>query len=169
MAGRPTKFKESFVQDAVQICEMGATIPELAESLGVSRRSIYQWASKYPAFAHALKVGKAPADDRVERSMFQKAVGFTTTETKRKYAVTQGKDGKDVRTLVSEEIHDKSYAPDVTAGIFWLKNRRPELWMDRKSITGDLDINIGDGISDRELKQRVLGLLLKQNAEASLH
>jgi len=136
MAGRPTKYKKSFVDEAVQICQLGATMPELAAALGVSRRSIYQWANKHPAFSHAIKVGKGAADDRVERSLYQKAVGWMAIDTKRKYSISKAKNGREVRTLESEEIHEKAMAPDTVAGIFWLKNRRAAEWRDRHEYTG---------------------------------
>ena len=169
MAGRPTRYKASFVDDAVQICELGATMPELAAALGVSRRSVYQWANKYPAFAHAIKVGKAPADDRVERSLYQKAIGYTTTDIKRKYSISKAKNGKEVRKLESEEVHEKTMAPDTVAGIFWLKNRRGEAWQDRRVLDADVLLNVGEGLPDRELKQRVLGMLKASNAAPVTH
>ncbi len=169
MAGRPTKYKKSFVDEAVQICQLGATMPELAASLGVSRRSIYQWANKHPAFSHAIKVGKGAADDRVERSLYQKAVGWTATDIKRKYSVSKAKNGREVRTLESEEIHEKAMAPDTVAGIFWLKNRRTDIWQDRRTLDADVILNVGDGLPDRELKQRVLGMLKASNAAPVTH
>ena len=169
MAGRPTDFKESYIQDAVAICEMGATIQELADAFGVNRSTVYRWANSNPVFCNAIKVGKAPADDRVERSLYNKAVGYTTTDTKRKYSISKAKNGRDVRTLVSEEIHEKTMAPDTVAGIFWLKNRRTDTWQDRRTLDADVILNVGDGLPDRELKQRVLGMLKASNSAPVTH
>jgi hypothetical protein len=95
------------------ICEKlaakGATVLEIAKVLGVTDRTLFRWQKKYPELRQALKTGKQGPDDNVERSLYQRAIGFT------------GEDGK-------------YYAPDVTACIFWLKNRRPEQWRDRKDL-----------------------------------
>ena len=37
----------------------------------------------------------------------------------------------------------KQVAPDTTAQIFWLKNRKPQEWRDKKEteVTGNLNVN----------------------------
>ena len=48
--------------------------------------------------------------------------------------------------------------PDTTAMIFWLKNRRPEQWRDKREVVfGPLD---GLNADDRDVAERVLAALV---------
>jgi hypothetical protein len=95
----------------------------------VSLDTIQVWINQYPEFSEALKEGKAPADAKVEKSLFQRAIGYKYTEKK----VIQLPDG-----TIRKEVTEKEVVPDVTAQIFWLKNRLPAEWRDKtlQEITG---------------------------------
>lgn len=105
---------------------MGLTDEELAKFFEVHVATIYRWQSQFPDFCEALKVGKAPADDRVERSLYHKACGYTFESEK-----IFNYQGKVVRAKCVEHV-----PPDTTAAIFWLKNRRKDEWRDRHEHTG---------------------------------
>jgi hypothetical protein len=122
--GRPTAYKPEFVEQARAQCEEGATDQELADFFGVSVRTLYRWKNTYPEFCQALKASKAPADERVERSLFERATGYERDEVDIRVI-----DGQIVQTTVR-----KFYPPDTTAAIFWLKNRRPEQWRDKTDV-----------------------------------
>lgn len=119
--GRPTKFKPEYIGQAEKLCKLGATDEDLADFFGVSIRTIANWKSEHPEFLQALKAGKDEADDRVERSLYQRAVGYSHDAAK----IFQN-GGEPV--IVPYREH---FAPDTTAAIFWLKNRRPTEWRDR--------------------------------------
>lgn len=126
--GRPSGFKPEFVKQAKKLCELGATDREIAEFLGVTERTVYRWQHEHAEFCQALKVGKAVADDRVERSLYRRAVGYTFDAVK-----IMQYEGDEVIVPYEEHI-----APDVTACIFWLKNRRGDKWRDKTNheLTG---------------------------------
>lgn len=46
---------------------------------------------------------------------------------------------------------------DTTAMIFWLKNRQPERWRDRRDISGDLNINTRLSLADFKKSMKGLG------------
>jgi hypothetical protein len=73
-------------------------------------------------FSGALKVGKNEADDRVERSLYQRAVGYTYDAVK--IFMPAGAKAPIYAPYVEH------VPPDVTAVIFWSKNRRPDRWRD---------------------------------------
>jgi hypothetical protein len=118
---RPTAFKPEFVRQAQKLCELGATDREVAEFFDVTERTIYRWQHDYPEFCQALKVGKEVADDRVEKALYRRAIGYTHDAVK--IMQFQGQE-----VVVPYEEH---HAPDVTACIFWLKNRRRGEWRDK--------------------------------------
>jgi hypothetical protein len=61
------------------------------------------------------------ADARVERSLYSRAVGYSFNSEK----VFCNKEGEVTRVPIVEHV-----PPDVTACIFWLKNRDPAHWRD---------------------------------------
>lgn len=134
ITGRPTKYKESYAKQAAKLCTLGATDEDLADFFEVSVRTIIRWKSEHEDFCQALKVAKCEADDRVERSLYQRAVGYSFDSEK-----VFNNRGEIVRAKTREHC-----PPDVTAQIFWLKNRRPEDWRDKHEHEhkGGLTVNI---------------------------
>lgn len=124
MAGRPTDYKSAYVDGARKLGKFGATDAEIADFFDVDVRTIYRWKNTHPEFCQALKVGKDEADDRVERSLYQKAIGYEQDEVK--IFMPAGADTPVYAPYVAK------IAPDTTAGIFWLKNRRPADWRDKQ-------------------------------------
>lgn len=122
--GRPTKFKQEFIKQAEKLCKLGATDVEVADFFGIEVRTVYRWKAENEAFCHALKIGKLESDDRVERSLFARATGYEHDEVDIRVI-----EGKIVQTPIR-----KYYPPDTTAGIFWLKNRKPAEWRDKQEV-----------------------------------
>lgn len=123
--GRPSDYRDEFPEQARKICELGATDQEIADFFDVDVRTIYRWKHDHDEFCQALKAGKDVADERVERSLYQKAIGYEQDEVK--IFMPSG-----AKKPVYAEFRAK-VAPDTTAAIFWLKNRRGERWRDVKA------------------------------------
>src|SRR6516165_2501430 len=104
--GAPPKYQPRFARLAALACQAGFTDQEVADLLGVSERTINTWKLRHVDFASALINGKPPADERVVQSLYNRALGFVR--------------------------NGKYFPPDVTACIFWLKNRLPNEWRDRR-------------------------------------
>jgi hypothetical protein len=123
-AGRPSKFKPEYIEQANKLCKLGATDSELADFFGVDIRTIHRWKNESDKFCHSLRIGKMEADARVERSLFSRALGYEHPEV-------------DIRVVDKEIIQTpiiKYYPPDTTAAIFWLKNRKPTEWRDKQDV-----------------------------------
>jgi hypothetical protein len=120
--GRPPKYKDTFAKQAAKLCTLGATDEDLADFFEVSVRTIIRWKSEHEEFCQALKVAKEEADNRVERSLYQRAVGYSFDAEK-----VFNNRGEVVRAKTREHC-----PPDVTAQIFWLKNRRSQDWRDKQ-------------------------------------
>jgi hypothetical protein len=132
--GRPTKFKPEYVEQARKLCLLGATDQEMADFFDVEVRTIYRWKAESDKFCQAQKSGKHEADERVERSLYQKAVGYEQEEVK--IFLPAGA----VAPVYAP--YRAKIAPDTTACIFWLKNRRSQEWRDRQQVehTGRLTL-----------------------------
>src|SRR5687768_1880875 len=113
--GRPSSYREEYAEQARKLCQLGATDRDLADFFEVTVVTIWSWQSRHPEFCASLNRGKEAADDRVERSLYSRATGYTY-ESEKIIVVD-----KNVQRLdIIEHV-----PPDVTACIFWLKNRRP--------------------------------------------
>jgi transcriptional regulator with XRE-family HTH domain len=108
----------------------GFTDRELAELFGVSLSTIEKWKRQREEFRNVLKAGKAEADKRVEQSLYQRAVGYSYEAVK----ISRDKNGNVIKVPYQEHV-----PLDVTACIFWLKNRDPAHWRDAwqvEAVTG---------------------------------
>lgn len=128
--GRPSGYDPAICQKVASLCANGATDEEVADHLEISVRTLYRWKNAHTEFCQALKAGKEIADDRVERSLYMKAVGF------RQKAVKIFMPAGAEEPVYAEYM--EHFSPDTTAAIFWLKNRRPDLWRDKQDhvVTG---------------------------------
>ena len=63
-------------------------------------------------------------------SLYKRAVGYKIT--KKRTIVEAGAKGEQKPARI--EICEEELAPDVTACIFWLKNRDPEHWKDKHDV-----------------------------------
>jgi hypothetical protein len=120
--GRPSTFKPEYVEQARKLCLLGHTDQEIAEFFGITRRGFDKWKVKNPSLVRTLKAAKEGADNRVERSLYNRAVGYSYDA---------------VKIFLPAGTKTPVYAPyvehvplDVTAQIFWLKNRDPAHWRD---------------------------------------
>ncbi len=132
--GRPTAYKPEMVKQAAKLCALGATDMEIADFFGVAVCTISRWKNVHPEFCSALKVAKEIADNRVERSLFNRAVGYTYDAVK----ILQY-EGEPVVVPYEEHV-----PPDTTACIFWLKNRKPEEWRDRHQVDHSVVVSYAD-------------------------
>ena len=131
-AGRPTKYKKDYAEQARHLCQLGATDFEVAQALGVTTVTVWRWKAQYPEFCNALKAGKEYADERVKRSLYSKAVGYSYESEK-----LWQYDGKVIRATTTEHV-----PPSDTAAIIWLKNRDPENWRDKQEVAHSMTVKL---------------------------
>jgi len=137
-----SKYNDDFPLLAEDYARQGLIDKEIAAKLGIGLRTLYEYQNKYPQFLQAIKRGKKPVDVEVENSLLKRAKGYEYEETTVEYKPSKSKDEKAKPTKVKKT--KKQVIPDVTALIFWLKNRRPDLWKDKQEVglSGNAVINI---------------------------
>lgn len=146
--GRPTDYDPEFCQVAATLCANGATDEEIADHFEVSVRTLYRWKNSHPEFCQALKAGKELADDRVERSLYMKAIGFRQKAVK--IFMPAGAD----KPVYAEYM--EHFAPDTQAAQFWLKNRRPEQWRDKQQVEHSGSLNVKSEADEAKRKLAAL-------------
>lgn len=131
--GRPTKYRKTHGAKVEAAAESDGYVPltdeQIAELLGVSEQTVKNWYKQYPEFLASVKRAKAVSDDKVERSLFERATGYSVPD------VHIGAKGEKTPII-------KHYPPDVVACIFWLKNRRPDLWRDKQEVEHSGDVRV---------------------------
>jgi transcriptional regulator with XRE-family HTH domain len=129
--GRPTKYEESFIEEAYELCLLGCTMEELGEYFEVNKSTISEWKKNYPEFSAAVNDGKLKADRKVARSLYDRAIGCTIT----KQQIVKLRVGEDeVMEVVDLTIE---LPPDIGACKFWLNNRQPLKWKDKREEKED--------------------------------
>ena len=113
----------------------------------------FQWCNTYSAISATLKRGKAVVDIQVENALLKRALGYTYKEVTRE-KVFNPETGQ-YELMPTKEV-TKEVVPDTTAQIFWLKNRRPEQWRDKRDVSVEGELNTNNpfaGLSTDELRK----------------
>jgi hypothetical protein len=108
----------------------GLSDEQLADKMGICTSTFYAWKNKYPEISEALKEGKDVADRKVENALYKRACGFEFEEVTTERDEINGK-------MITKRV-TKFYPPDPISMIFWLKNRKPDEWRDKREteVTG---------------------------------
>ena len=131
---------------------------QVADNLGISIDTLIQYKKQYPAFSEALKRGKEVVDVEVENALLKRALGYSVDEVTRERVYVRDaegrqildEDGNPLSELVITKKVTKHIQPDTTAQIFWLKNRKPVEWRDRKEVGVTVEKSLEDFFGDVE-------------------
>lgn len=77
--GRPTLYRPEYAQQAEKACAEGATNADLAELFKVTVSTVQLWLTQHAEFSESVKRGRAETDDRVVKSLYQRAITSDTT------------------------------------------------------------------------------------------
>jgi hypothetical protein len=142
MAGRPSRYKAEYAEQAYKFCLLGATDVRLGEFFGVSEKTINTWKEAHPEFLQSIKSGKELADAEIAHSLYHRAKGYSHQAVK--IFNNQGE--------IIVEPYTEHYPPDTGAAMAWLKNRQPKNWRDKQEIehSGAIDVDI-ERMNDDEI------------------
>ncbi|WP_368489304.1 transposase [Clostridium sp. BJN0013] len=152
----------------------GLTEGQIAKNLGISESTLNGYKKKYPEFLQSLKKGKEVIDFEVENALLKRALGYEYTEVTRERMIRKDEKGKVLTDIHGFPTYDmvvtktvkKEVTPDTTAQIFWLKNRKPEEWRNKRDVehSGEVTQNINNktdlsNLSDEELNtlEKIIG------------
>jgi cell fate (sporulation/competence/biofilm development) regulator YmcA (YheA/YmcA/DUF963 family) len=155
MAGQPTKYKIEYNEQVEKLCKLGATDKEIGDFFNVTETTINNWKIKEPEFFESIKRGKIEADMNVADSLYKRAMGYEHDEVH----ITSFQ-GEITKTPIV-----KHYAPDTTAIMAWLNNRRPEQYRSKQYVeSSNTNVNINEDVTEltsEERKQRIKELMEK--------
>ena len=132
------KYQEWLTPDGLLLLEGwardGLKDEQIADNIGITAKTLYEWKNRFSDIRDALKKGKAPVDYHVENALYKSATGYTVKVRKPVKLKTkkQLKDRGLIETEKIEYVEEEVYIrPDTTAQIYWLKNRRRGKWCDK--------------------------------------
>ena len=99
----------------------GLTEEQIAHNIGITSVTLWDWKNKYPNLFNAIKKGKEVIDFEVENALLKRALGY-------EYDEITYENGKETKRVTKQVV------PDTTAQIFWLKNRKPNEWRDKRNV-----------------------------------
>lgn len=123
--GRPSKY-ELLKEEGLLIrvegwARDGLSDDQIAENIGIAPSTLYEWKNKFSEFSESLKKGKDLVDREVENALLKRALGYNYDEVHYEEGIEKKRITKEVQ-------------PDTTAQIFWLKNRKKDVWKDNKGL-----------------------------------
>lgn len=127
--GRPSLWRDEFVEQAYKLTLLGATNQELAGFFGVADTTIDKWIKEKPEFSGAITRGKHLADANVAERLYNRALGYSHDAVKIFMPA-----GTEQPVYADYTEH---YPPDTAAASLWLRNRQPKKWRDRVEVTGE--------------------------------
>jgi hypothetical protein len=140
--GQPTKYDAGIIPIVVKLVARGFANYEIAETLNIDEKTLYNWRREHEELAQALQRSKELIDAQVEASLLMKANGF---ERKVQKATASGK----VVTVT------EYFPPSDGAIQFYLRNRKPEQFREQR------DVNVKHGV-----EQGFLSFLERLDAKA---
>lgn len=118
-----------FMKEIGQMARNGATEAEIAAKLNVALSTFKKYKTEHPELKEQLLATKELADLDVEAALYSRAIGIEVKETTEII---------DPKGRVTKKTVTKELPPDTSAALFFLKNRKPELWKDRQSVESDI-------------------------------
>jgi hypothetical protein len=145
VGGRPSPYVSEYAHIASVMCSTGATDLELAQAFGVTTRTITTWKARHPEFLLAIGEAKKLPNDRVERALYHRAIGYSHEATK---IVTNG-------SQIVAVNYIEHVPPETQAARLWLLNRDPTSWRDKQEVAVERVERHEQDMTDDELVARL--------------
>lgn len=115
----------------------GCTDSEIIANMGIGRTTFYRWLESYEDIRDAIKKGRMLACEVIENALFKRATGMELTDTVEEFdgAIV---DGKPANGSIKKRVTTRQVPPDTGAIIFYLKNRMPDRYADRRETKVDV-------------------------------
>ena len=136
-----SKYNPEYHDDwAWSLAIKGATNDEIAEAFGISTRTFIRWKQEHESLNDAVERGKNIADSKVEKALYQRALGYQITDTEK--TIDMDKDGNPKPVRIKNTT--KNIVPDTMAIMYWLNNRKRTQWAQRQEVA----LSAGDDSED---------------------
>ena len=151
--GRPSPYREEYIEWAYRMALLGLSGKEMAAVLDVSEMTIYAWQNRHARFRKAIVEGREQADSKVAHAFYNVATGFEREVEQ----IVSTPDGPQIKT------YRKYFPPDGGAAMNWLANGQKERWAKSPgAVNGgeplvEITINTSDPVEALNMYQRMIG------------
>ena len=134
------KYGKEITNKLCRHLKQGSSIKSACHLVGISRETFFKWRKDKVDFSDTIKRAMAIPDKAVENALYKSAImGHSYME--KEYSMVPTKDGTGLKKILVKEVK-KIVLPNVTAQIFWTKNRCPEEFKDKQDLDVSGNINI---------------------------
>lgn len=117
----------------------GLTNEQIAGNLNIGKTTFYKMLKEHSELSELLKKGKEDIDYQVENALLKRALGYEYTETIKEIK----ENGNKIIKKTTKQV-----APDVTAQIYWLNNRKPKQWRNKIENKTEFEIETNQKFAD---------------------
>lgn len=114
----------------------GLTNEQIIENLHIGKTTFYKLLKEHPELSELLKKGKENIDYQVENALLKKALGYEYEE--KTFETKYDENLKMFREVLTKRV-TKQVAPDTIAQIYWLNNRKPKQWRNKREYEANND------------------------------
>lgn len=114
------------------MCEEVLTNDVICERLGIAESTWYEYQKNHPVLLELVRASTSVKDTKTENALLKTALGYEYEEIKT--IIEEDKNGKKKTRI---EKTKKYMPPNPAAQAFRLKNRKKDVWGDRKEIIFD--------------------------------
>lgn len=126
------------LHQVVRMYLTGLTDLEVAFNLKISEHTLLQLKSECPELRDAIELGREASLDRVEQSLYRRAIGYTVKEVTKEpalyYDITKGTKVLTNKKLHTTRVVTKELPADIGAAMRVLTNRRSNKWKDASPV-----------------------------------
>ena len=116
----------------------GLNDKEIADRIGITQETFYQWLKRFSEFSEAIKKGREPVNTIVEDTFFEtKLKPQRIVETIREKTVHKDANGNITGTTEHKREVERYIPADTTAMLFYMKCRMPHKYNDKLNVTVD--------------------------------
>ena len=135
----------------------GTTITAACEAAKVARVTVWRWRKSDERINKFIQALMDSQIQSVEDALFKRAVGYRYDEETKE--VELGDSEKKTKRVVTKEV-----VPDATACMFFLMNRAPDRWADKRALVNNYNVikntvNPLNGYKDEELDGIIYGFV----------
>lgn len=122
--GRPSKYNTIDLKQVEKLAAYGLVDKEIADIMGICRATLANYKNGHQEFLDTIKKGKSISDAKVIESLYKRATGYEHDEDR----IFQ----YEGEPVIVPTI--KHYPPDPVSMIYWLCNRRPDIWKNIQKV-----------------------------------
>ena len=115
---------------------------DVCHNLGISEQTFNVYKHEHPELRESLKKNKQVVDITVENALYKRAIGYTTKEVIEERVPIYTDGTITGHEIVVTKIITKDVPSDTTSMIFFLKNRLPALYRDKREVENTHEVRV---------------------------